>query len=210
MSTMWICIEAAARTLRLAARALGGALGLFGLGLLWACGSSVPLRYYTLESLPADVPISAPAPAAPVRVDRVTIPPQLDRKALVRRIAPGQLLVAESDSWAAPLDEMIHRTVSADLTARLPAGAIADPNEPATHEPRRLLFIDVSSLYGDAACAVSLHAGWILQTPNAPDKRGSEQLDVAPLAPCPGGLPPGISRALALLSDRIAAAIAQP
>jgi uncharacterized lipoprotein YmbA len=185
-------------------------LGMLALGCLGACGSSPPMRYYTLEAQSAATAADSSVIAIPLRVERVTIPAELDRQGLVLHIAPGQVRIAELDSWAAPLDEMIRSTLSADLASRLGSAAVVDPLEPATREPRRLLFIDVASLYADQSCAITLRASWTLESPNAPDRRASEALDGTAVAACPGGMAQGVSRVLAELSDHIAAALKAP
>jgi len=179
-------------------------------GVIGGCASSAPLRYYTLSPTP---PTSRPAASAgmiPVRVDRVTIPTELDRSQLVRRLDATRLQIMEEDRWAAPLDDMIHRVLSEDLAARLPAGTVADPNEPALGEKRQSLAVDIVELYGDAGCAVTLRAAWVLKQPDAASTRGSEQIRIAPPS-CAGAVsvPPALSEALGQLSDRLASAVAQ-
>jgi uncharacterized lipoprotein YmbA len=173
-----------------------------------ACASSPPVRYYTLSDIAPDARLTAPSEDAPVRVDRVTIPSELDRSQVVRRIDANRLQIAELDRWAGPLDEMIRRVLSADLAARLPEQMVADPNEPALGERRRLLSVDILEFYGDASCAVTLRAGWVIKQPAAPSVRGTEEAHV-PSNGCDGALPATMSRALAQLSDRIAASVAR-
>jgi uncharacterized protein len=174
------------------------AAGTIAASCLTACGSSPPVRYYTLEPEPG---ASAPGPsastgaAAPLRVQRVSIPPELERRGLVQHLAAGQL------------DELIGRTVSTDLASRLGPASVVDAREPSTGEPRRLLFLDVSALSADPNCAITLRASWTLQSPNQSDQRATESIDAAPVAPCPAGMAPTISRALGQLTDRIAAAV---
>ena len=60
-----------------------------------------------------------------LRVERVTIPGELDRLELVRRSSANRLQIAVFDRWAAPLEDMIRRIATADLTARLAPGAVA-------------------------------------------------------------------------------------
>jgi uncharacterized lipoprotein YmbA len=173
------------------------------------CGTSAPIRYYTLAPLPSDSRASATASRPPLRVERVTIPAELDRRGIVWRVGPNRVEIADEDRWAAPLDDMIRRTLSADLAARLPAGSVADPREPPTNEARTLLFVQISSLYADERCAVTLEVDWTLETAGATVRRASESIAAAPAAPCPGGMAAGLSRALADLSERLAQALAR-
>ncbi|MFI4869927.1 MAG: membrane integrity-associated transporter subunit PqiC [Steroidobacterales bacterium] len=188
-------------------------------GALFACGSSPPTRFYILNEIAPASPVhAAPAPAAaaaaatakqvPMRVEPVAITPELDRPELVSRTGPNRVHVAGSERWAAPLADQIRRVLSDDLSARLPPGLVADPNETATTDPRRLLTIAIAEFYGDDSCAVDLRASWSMTNPHAASQRGSEQVQLPASSPCPGDLPAAMSRALALLSDRLAAVIA--
>ncbi len=174
--------------------------------LLTACAASPPTRYYTLDRVPGTA--VTPTDRTPVRLDRVTIPAELDRRELVLHVGPDRLRITGQDRWAAPLDDLMLRTLSADLAARLPPGVVADPREPLGTAPRRLLYVQIGRLYADEHCAVELAAAWTLETPNAASHRASEVLSVPPQGECPGAAPAGIDRALGELADRIAAALA--
>jgi uncharacterized lipoprotein YmbA len=174
---------------------------------LCACGSSPPTRYYTLEARPA--PARSGAAEVPIRVAPVTIPAELDRQGLVTRIGPNQLRISDTDRWAAPLEGLIRRTLSADLAARLPAGMVLDPYAASGSESYRSLRVDFESLYSSSDCAVTLQARWQLQSPSAPVQHGHESVEVPSAGTCPGAQAAGISGALAELSDRIAAATAR-
>jgi uncharacterized lipoprotein YmbA len=173
-----------------------------------SCGTTgAPLRYYTLAPLPPDSRATVTPSGPPLRVERVTIPAELNRLGLVWRVEPNRLEIAENARWAAPLDEMIRRTLSANLTARLPAGSVVDPREPVTSEARTLLYVAISSLDVDARCAVTLEANWTLEAPGSAARRASESVAAEPVAPCPDGMGAGLSHALADLSGRVAGAL---
>jgi uncharacterized lipoprotein YmbA len=180
-----------------------------GCGVLFACGSSPPTRFYILNEIAPATPAAAAATSnqIPVRVEPVAIAPELDRPEIVSRIGPNRVHVAGSDRWAAPLSEQIRRVLSDDLSARLPPGLVADPNEPSTKDPRRLLIIAIGEFYGDESCAVSLRASWLLTTPNPVNQSGSEHVQVTANSPCANELPAAMSRALGVLADRIAIVI---
>jgi hypothetical protein len=176
--------------------------------LLAACQSSPPTHYFALTEI---APKTTPAPQPgqiPIRIERITIPGELDRLELVRRTSSNQLQIAVFDRWAAPLEDMMRRVAAADLAARLPAGAVASANEPAVGEPRRHLYIDVQEFAGDEHGQVTLRAAWLLQSANAPSLRGVEALQVNSGDAGSDALAAAMSRALADLSDRIAAALA--
>jgi uncharacterized lipoprotein YmbA len=150
------------------------------------------------DSRPASV-----AQGVPVRVDRVTIPSELDRAQLVQRMDANRLQIAELNRWAAPLDEMVRRVLSIDLAARVPASPVGEPRD-----QQRSLSVDVLEFYGDAGCAVTLRAAWVLKQPHADNVQATEKVDVPAGGACPAALAATMSRALGQLSERIAARIA--
>jgi uncharacterized lipoprotein YmbA len=147
----------------------------------------------------------------PVRLERVTLPGELERSELVGRIEGSRLEVYAGSRWAAPLDGMVRRVLSADLAARLPPGRVVDPYLPLPAGEPRALMVSVHELYGDERCAVSLSAAWVLSPP--PKGPGAvvgatEEVQVPSAGRCPGTMAATMSQALAVLGDRIAARIA--
>ncbi|MFL6605383.1 MAG: membrane integrity-associated transporter subunit PqiC [Steroidobacteraceae bacterium] len=175
------------------------------------CSSSPPLRYYTLTEVPGSGRLATDANTMPVRLDRVTIPPELDRSQVIRRIDATRLEIFDGDRWAAPLEDTIRRVLSGDLATRLPPNMVANPNEPLVGEKRQSLSVDITEFSGDATCAVTLRAAWVLKQPDSQSSRGSEEASIPASGGCSGAgaLPTPMSQALAQLSDRIATAIAR-
>jgi len=180
------------------------------------------MRFYTLTSIDPESRPQVSTNTIPVRLTRVTLAGELDRAQLVRRIDATRLQIDDQDRWAAPLDDMIRRVLSADLAARLSSGLVLDANEPAQGQRVQELAVDIHEFYADAGCAVTLQATWVLRPPapagkdasaQSPQPRqGREQTQVPAAGACSGSdsVPGAMSRALALLSDRIAAAVAAP
>lgn len=167
---------------------------------LASCATSPPVRFYTLTPV-GNEGAGANAPPA-IRVVRVTLPGEVDRPELVRRVDATRLQLAEDDRWAAPLGQMIQRVLSADLQSRVPSTA----NEPDQ------LFVDVEEFMADANCSVILRAAWSLKPANAatPPIRGYETVRAAPSSACQvSALPEVMSRAVAELGDRVASARAK-
>jgi uncharacterized lipoprotein YmbA len=185
------------------------AFSLLACGALISCGSSPPTRFYTLNEIapPAGNGSSSTAGTIALRLEPVAIPAELDRPELVHHSGPNQVSIADSDRWAAPLDEQIRRALSDDLAVRLPPGLVADPNEPATHDPRRRLSISIGQFDADASCALTLSASWTLQAPGEGTQHGSERIQQPSAGACPAALPATMSRALATLADRLAATL---
>jgi uncharacterized protein len=173
------------------------------------CGSSPPLRYYTLTTAPASGErLAAGGNTVPIRVDRVTIPPELDRSQLVRRLDSTRLQIVEGDLWAAPLEDTIRRVLSDDLAARLPPDRVANPFEPSVGEKRQSLSVDIGDFYGDSTCSVTLHASWVLKLSDTESSRGSSDTRIAASGTCTAGaIPAAMSQALGKLADRIAAQV---
>src|ERR1700728_4150440 len=185
-------------------------IGWLGCCVLIACGTSPPTRFYILNEIARATPspVAAAPNQIPVRVQAIAMAPELDRPELVTRSGPNRVQVAGSDRWAAPLVDQLRRVLSNDLSARLPPGLVADPNEPSTNDPRRLLSIAIDEFYGDDSCAVSLRASWSLTTAHAASQHGTEQIQVPASAPCTGEIPAAMSRAIGVLADRLAGVIA--
>ena len=176
------------------ATAIGAAVA-----LLSACASSAPLRYYTLSEVPAAADTASAA--TPIRVGRVRIPGELDRSELVQRIDSTRVNISEQDRWAAPLDDMIRRVLTADLQARASAGSSSAAST---------LSLDIQEFIGDATCSVTLRATWDLKPADANAKAASgHELIRTTASPDSCGvsaLPMAMSQALAQLSDRVVAA----
>lgn len=168
------------------------------------------MHYYTLSTVAGTAKLNIPADAVPIRLDRVTIPTELDRSQLVRRIDSTRLQIVENDRWAAPLDDTIRRVLSDDLASRLPANMVANPYEPSVGEKRQSLSVDIEEFYGDSGCAVTLRASWVLKQPDMQSSRGTEVSQIPASGNCTtGNIPTAMSQALAQLADRIAAAVAR-
>lgn len=162
-----------------------------------ACASSPPTRFYTLSDT---------APGAPpangvglVRIDGVTIPGELDRPELVRRVGPNQLSIAGLDRWAAPLDQAILRVLTDDIALRVPA-PVPGEQHPVT--------VDIREFYGDADCNVTLRAAWTPKVSRPETVQPmNEEIQVPSSGACPGTLAASMSTALGQLSDRIIAGV---
>jgi len=185
-------------------------------GALAACGSSAPIRYYTLQRIDpvqrtdaAQVLDSGRSGGAamPVRLEPVAIPAELDRPELVTHTGPYRVRIADSERWVAPLEDQIRRVLSDDLAERLPAHWIADPLEAAGDDPRRLLSVAIVEFYADDSCAATLRADWSLRGPSAGSRRGTEQIQMPGNGSCQGTVAAAMSSVLAQLADRLAQAI---
>ena len=181
----------------------GDAVGLGALvaALLFvgACSSSPPTRFYTLSDTAPEA--TAPGGVGWVRIVGVTIPGELDRPEIVRRVGPNQLSIAGFDRWAAPLDQTIRRALSDDIARRVPNPAAGQQYPVA---------VDIHEFYGDGSCNVTLRAGWTVKQAHPENAQPvNEEIQVPSSGACTATLPATMSIALGQLSDRIIAGVAR-
>ncbi len=197
------------RRLRSIRRFVGPALLAVGAAALAGCGSSPPTRFFTLDAAPPAAPPTPAAAIPPVRVDAVHIPPGLDRPELVRETAANEVRVSDFAHWSAPLGELARRTLTQDLAARLPAGAVTYPDAPKPANGRGLV-VDILVVGRDGAGQAVMDAGWTLTAgrtaPGAPALAYTARtLRVsAPAAAGPGAEAAELSALLGRLADAMA------
>ena len=162
------------------------------------CRSSLPTRFYTLSETSPDT--AAPAGVGFVQVTAVSIPGELDRPEVVRRIGPNQLSISGLNRWAAPLDQIIRRVLSDDLARRVPTPA-AGKQYPVS--------VDIHEFYGDDSCNVTLRAAWTVRQAHAAAAQPvNEEIQVPSSGgACPATLAATMSVAVGQLSDRIVAGV---
>jgi len=183
---------------------------IFTLGILvlaLAACASKPTRFHTLDPAPpAGAPAGGPI-GPPIQLDSVTLPPELDRPEIVRRTGPGSLDIADNDRWAGPLDQIARQVLARDLAERLPPGATVPPDDPAPPPKRRGLDAEIERFEGDLGGGVTLIAHWILLD-GGTDRMAphhEERIDIPAGSADIDGTVTGMSRALGVLADRIAA-----
>jgi uncharacterized lipoprotein YmbA len=86
------------------------------LGLLAACRSD-PVHYHTLTPLLA-VPTRAPGSGHELQVERVSVPPQVDRSQIVVRQGANELVILETDWWGASLADEVQSALINQLNAQ--------------------------------------------------------------------------------------------
>ena len=160
--------------------------------LLCGCASSPPLRYYVLsETSPAGSSSSVDS----VQVSKVTLPRELDRNELVQRIDATRVRIAEDDRWAAPLDDLIRRTLAADLRAHAGQARVGQVS------------VQIEAFSADMNCGVELRASWEWREPGANTPSERRRADIH--TPSAGHecaiseVPVRMSDALAQLADRM-------
>ena len=179
---------------------LAALLGLAG------CGGGPRTQFYTL------VP-EGPAPHAdpawhgrPLKVAQVELPADLDRASFVT-LGPGPAVsVSDQDRWAAPLDELVRRTLTQDLRGRLGDAAVLAPADPVPPSGVRTVVLAVQRFSGDNAGQVVLAADWAVANGNPPKPGPLHHVRIVEDAGSTqgGAVAAAMSRALGRLADEVA------
>ena len=132
-------------------------------GALAACGSTPPIRHYTLGPLPP-APAAAPAAGgASLVVGPVGVPAAIDRLHIVRQQGAARAEVSDEHRWAAPIKTEIARRVALEVARRSAYGrAVAWP-QASVADPDLSLPIDVQRFEADGFERVTLEAVWTLR-----------------------------------------------
>lgn len=179
--------------------------------VLAGCGHSPPSRFFTLAPAPSASPASGPASSraaiAPVQLDAVHIPAAIDRPEIVTETGPARVQISGQDRWAAPLGEMMRRTLAQDLASRLPQGAFVFPEAPKPQGTRGLV-VTVLQLTASPDGRVDLQANWSLLDTGSRQAAGGDNLRLSATAGAgSAGQAQALSAVLGQLADHIADAI---
>jgi len=105
--------------MRVAAGSINYCFFVLVLALLTACGTSPPVRYFTLESSVAEQP-QDPDSTVLLGLGPVRMADYLNRSQLVRRGQGAELVVDDFSRWAEPLAVAFLRVVSTDVDMLMP------------------------------------------------------------------------------------------
>ncbi len=168
--------------------------------------SSPPTRYFATEPVSPVASASAVYNGPPVQIRTVNVPPQLDRAELMREVSPGEFEVREFDHWTAPLGQMMRQTLTEDLAARLPAGAVIYPDA-SQADPVGYIAVNVLSFRFEGNRAV-MQVSWSVRSPTmVPSLINQGQMSFSAAGSDRSGadLSNSLSATLAELADTIAA-----
>ncbi len=133
---------------------------------LGACGSSPPVRYFTLQGAAASAEgAAAVAPAAALRSVQLvglSLPEAVDRPQLVSRSGENTLNVHEYARWAEPLKSAFAVVLAAEMRAAL-GGAPVVVRAAGIEDTAWRLGIDVQRFDAQPGQAVVLEAVWTLR-----------------------------------------------
>jgi uncharacterized lipoprotein YmbA len=175
--------------------------------LLTGCGlfKRVPNQFYALDTFPAEG-ARATVAGTPIGLDTIELPPGIDRRGIVLRGEDHKLEVRGTHQWASPLEEMVIHTLAFDLANRLPEGMMVLPGQPKPSGGRSLA-VTFEDLAPGPDRVFVLDARWTLTTPGTPDRTQHERITVPLESTESPVIVAAMSRALALLADRIVAGI---
>ncbi len=131
--------------------------------LLVACGSSPPVRYFTLSTMDRGIQ-QDPDDAVILGLEPLRMPEYLNCSQIVTRGAGAEMQVDEFSRWAEPLGLSLHRVVSADVDNLLDSVVvIAFPYDTVirTQVDYRLLG-DVSRFDADRSGRIVLEIQWAI------------------------------------------------
>lgn len=176
-----------------------------------ACATSPTPRFVTLHVVPNGTPATRAGSRPALAVGRISLPPELDRSELVRRSGPDTLDVDALYRWAAPLDDIVQRTLASDLASRLPDRLVVLPSEPDPPGRLDVVLVDFSSFSLDPGNQVLLRARWTLVNGESKEALQTDDVQFTISSPSPSGadVANAMSTALAKLSDAIASTLMQ-
>lgn len=164
-------------------------------------------NFYSLDRIPpATPPAATAARAVPVAIDALELPPGFDRKEVAVRKADQQLDVRGTDQWSARLQPLVLHTLAFDLADRLPEGAVILPGAIRPAGAARSIDVVFEELAAGPENSLVLDARWVVRSGGTSVAHHDRiAIDLSSLSS--KDVAAGLSRALAALADRMAAAL---
>jgi uncharacterized lipoprotein YmbA len=176
--------------------------------LLAGCGffTKTQSKFYSLDRLP---PAASPVASRglPIAIDGVELPPGLDRREIVVRLANQQLQVRSNEQWSASLQPLVLHTLAFDLADRLPEGMVILPGASRPSGALRAIDVVVEALDAGPDAKVVLDGRWIVRVSGQPDVTHHERISIDIPSLDSANISSGTSQALAALADRMAAGL---
>lgn len=165
-----------------------------------------PNQFYSLDTIAPAGGVTA-ARGTPIGIDGIELPPGLDRRGIVIRGADNKLEVRGTHQWASSLEEMVNHTLAFDLANRLPEGMVILPGQAKTGAARSL-YVTFEDLAPGPDGIFVLDARWSIVQIGQPELTRHERITVPVGGTESANIVTAMSQALAMLADRIAAAVA--
>ena len=186
----------------------GSSLLLVSLAALSGCGSSPPVRFFTLADDPPSAAVAQAGADFSVIVGPATVPEIVDRPQFVLRSSPNRVEILEQARWAAPLKSEIPRVVANHLTRLLDGARTSTSAQRATGLPDYRVLIDVQRFESAPHQSATIQALWEVRGRTGAPLAG-RSIVTEPAGAGYDDLVAAHSRALASVSRDIAAAIAK-
>jgi len=185
-------------------------LGL-ALGLAGCTGKSPKSDFYTLGTTPATGPTVNLTADMAIAIGPVTIPAELDRKQIVTRDGDNRVKVAELSRWAGPLQDNITAVLTANLAARLGTDKVAPHYRESLFPFTHLVVLNINRFDGNPKGEVLLDVTWSIKQngQSVPLVIRHSEIRTPVNTQDYSGLVAAQSKALADLSNQIAAALGQ-
>ena len=159
-------------------------------------------RYFTL---PSPSPPTATGPGvASLGLGPVALPPYVARLEIASRAGPDEIRYATNARWAAPLDEMVLRSLADELRARVPAREVVRWPWPLQAPPAASVAVDFLRLEVDAAGGATLEARWTATVRGRPPVSGETRVKEPGQAGDTPASVAALGRALGRLSAEVA------
>ena len=133
---------------------------------LSGCGTSPPVRYFTLAAEPQSQTARGPDATVAtysVSVGPVTVPELVDRPHLVLRTSATQVQVAEQARWAAPLKSEIPRVIADQLARLLPGASTGTSSQRAVSAPDYRVLVDIQRFDSTPGVSAEIEASWTVR-----------------------------------------------
>lgn len=173
--------------------------------LLAGCGffSKSQSKFYSLDRIPPATP-PAVVRGLPIAIDGVELPPGLDRREIVVRLANQQLQIRSNEQWSASLQPLVLHTLAFDLADRLPEGMVILPGASRPSGALRAIDVVLEELAAGPDAKVALDGRWIVRVAGQPDVTHHERITIDIASLDSANIASGTSQALASLADRMA------
>jgi uncharacterized lipoprotein YmbA len=133
------------------------------LALLAACGSTPPIRHYSLGPVAAG-PAAAPAAAdSGIVVGPVSLPAGIDRLQIVRTVEDARVDIADSHRWAGSLKDEVARRVAGGIARHTGIGRVVAWPQSTLAAPALTVPIDIQRFDAEGFERVTLEAVWTVR-----------------------------------------------
>jgi uncharacterized protein len=132
--------------------------------LVTGCGSSPPVRFYTLASIAPEKQIRQATGQQPnVGIGPISAPVMLDNKKIMTRLPGNTVQFSDFQQWASPLPDNFLQILTQNLNAQLPL-YIFRPYPWSVHGTvDRQIIVDIIRFDASPGVTANLEANWTLK-----------------------------------------------